>query len=55
MSDIMGQLTRFILETKYEDLPEPIIHTTKNLLLDTLGCGLGWYYHRSGENSHRHR
>ena len=40
MSDIMVQLTRFILETKYEDLPEPIIHTTKNLLLDTLGCGL---------------
>ena len=40
MSNIMGELVRFILDTNYEDLPEPIINTTKNLFLDSIGCAL---------------
>jgi 2-methylcitrate dehydratase PrpD len=40
MSDIMGELVRFTLDTKFEDLPEPIVNTTKNLLLDSIGCAL---------------
>jgi 2-methylcitrate dehydratase PrpD len=40
MSDIIGELARFTLETKYTDLPEPIVHTTKYLLLDSIGCAL---------------
>jgi 2-methylcitrate dehydratase PrpD len=40
MSNIIGELANFVLETRYEDLPEPIIVNTKNLLMDTIGCGL---------------
>ena len=40
MSDIIGELARFTLNTKYEDLPEPVVHTTKYLLLDSIGCAL---------------
>ena len=40
MSNIIGELANFVLETRYEDLPEPIIRNTKNLLMDTIGCGL---------------
>ncbi len=40
MSDIIGELARFTLETRYEDLPEPVVHTTKNLILDSIGCAL---------------
>ena len=40
MSNIMEKLVKFILETKYEDLPEPVVTTTKNLLLDSIGCAL---------------
>ena len=40
MSNIMGELVKFILDTKYEDLPEPIVNTTKNLFMDSIGCAL---------------
>lgn len=34
-------LARFSAELKYGDLPSPIIHEAKRILLDTVGCGLG--------------
>lgn len=40
MSNIMGELVQFTLDAKYADLPEPVVHTTKNLLLDSIGCAL---------------
>jgi 2-methylcitrate dehydratase PrpD len=40
MGNIMGELVKFTLETKYENLPAPIVNTTKNLLLDSIGCAL---------------
>jgi 2-methylcitrate dehydratase PrpD len=40
MSNIMAELVKFTLDTKFEDLPEPIVRITKNLLLDSIGCAL---------------
>jgi len=36
----MGELVNFILDTKFEVLPDPVVHTTKKLLLDSIGCAL---------------
>jgi 2-methylcitrate dehydratase PrpD len=33
-------LTKFIVETGYEDLPPEVIHETKRILLDSIGCAL---------------
>jgi 2-methylcitrate dehydratase PrpD len=33
-------LSRFAVETRWEDLPPPVIQGTKMLFLDSLGCGL---------------
>ncbi len=40
MSNIIEELARFTLETKYEDLPEPIVRVTRNLIMDGIGDGL---------------
>jgi 2-methylcitrate dehydratase PrpD len=40
LGTIVEELARFTLETKYEDLPAPVVHETKNLLMDSVGCGL---------------
>ena len=36
-------LANFIVETKYEDLPEDVIERVKNSLLDTLACGIAGF------------
>lgn len=41
MTDITGELARFAVETELEDLPERVLHETKLLLLDHVGCALG--------------
>ena len=33
-------LSRFAVETKWDDLPPPVVQGTKMLFLDSLGCGL---------------
>ncbi len=33
-------LARFVVETKYEDLPKEVVHETKRLILDVLGSAL---------------
>lgn len=34
---------------RYEDLPPEVVHETKRLILDTLGCGLGGYEVEKGK------
>ena len=34
-------LARFVVETKYDDLPKEVVHETKRLILDVLGSALG--------------
>ncbi len=35
------ELARFVIDTKYQDLPEEVIKATKRDILDTIGVGLG--------------
>jgi len=32
-------LARFAVETRWEDLPPSIVHETKLVLMDSIGCG----------------
>jgi 2-methylcitrate dehydratase PrpD len=36
-------LTAFASETTFTDLPEPVVHQTKRIICDTIGCVLGGY------------
>ncbi|MFC2012136.1 MmgE/PrpD family protein [Chloroflexota bacterium] len=40
MSEITRELAKFALETRWEDLPEPIINETKLVLMESIGCGI---------------
>ena len=40
MGHIIEELAKFSVETKFEDLPGPVVHETKNLLMDSVGDGL---------------
>ena len=35
------EFARFALETKYEDLPPSVVHETKRILMDSIGCAIG--------------
>ena len=40
MDNVTQELAKFILDVKYQDLPAPVIHATKRVLLDSIGCAL---------------
>jgi 2-methylcitrate dehydratase PrpD len=40
MSDTIQRLADFVIDTEYNDLPNTVIHATKYLLLDSIGCAL---------------
>jgi 2-methylcitrate dehydratase PrpD len=40
MGHIIEELAKFIVDTKYEDLPVPVVHEVKNLIIDSIGNGL---------------
>jgi 2-methylcitrate dehydratase PrpD len=40
MTETIQKLSKFIVDTTYEDLPEEVVHASKWLLLDSIGCGL---------------
>ncbi len=40
MGHIIEELARFTVNTRYEDLPGPIVHEAKNLIMDSIGNGL---------------
>jgi len=39
-NSLSQELARFAVETKYEELPKPIVHEAKRTLLDSIGCAL---------------
>ncbi len=41
MTSLTQQLADFVAETRYEDLPQGVVHETQRVLLDSLGCALG--------------
>jgi 2-methylcitrate dehydratase PrpD len=38
---ITRSLAEFVVKTRYEDLPQKVIHEAKRILLDSIGCALG--------------
>ena len=43
MTDYTAQLAVFISDTRYEDLPEPVVRMAKRLILDTFGNAIGGF------------
>jgi len=41
MISITRRLAEFAAGTRFEDLPADVVHAAKNVLLDSIGCGLG--------------
>ena len=40
MASLSQELARFVVQTRFEDLPEPVVHETKRILLDSVGCAI---------------
>lgn len=38
MKNVTQQLADFVVETRYKDLPEGVVHEAKRVLLDSIGC-----------------
>ena len=34
--DTTGSIARFVLDTRYHDLPSDVVHATKRIILDTV-------------------
>jgi len=49
MMNTTSILAEFINNIKFEDIPVEIVHETKRLLLDSMGCALGGLYTKKGE------
>ena len=49
MSNLAEEFANFAIETRYEDLPPSIVHESKRLLLDSIGCALGGIRTAPGE------
>lgn len=43
MERLTAELVDFVVDTKFDDLPETVVHKVKQILLDTIGCGLAGY------------
>lgn len=41
MASVMEALVKFATETRFEDLPKEVIHETKRIILDCVGCTFG--------------
>ena len=41
MDDLTQQLVNFATEIRFSDLPAGVVHETKRLLLDSIGCAIG--------------
>jgi 2-methylcitrate dehydratase PrpD len=45
------QLADFVVETRYEDLPQAVVHEAKRVLLDSVGCALAGMVAEKGKLS----
>ncbi|MFC1971114.1 MmgE/PrpD family protein [Chloroflexota bacterium] len=41
MATVMETIVRFTTKTRFKELPEEVVHETKRLLLDSVGCAIG--------------
>jgi 2-methylcitrate dehydratase PrpD len=49
MSSLAKEFAEFAISTRFEDLPPSIVHESKRLLLDSIGCALGGMRTAPGE------
>ncbi|CAB5300853.1 MmgE/PrpD family protein [Burkholderia multivorans] len=49
MTTLTRTLADFVVDTRFDDLPAPVVAECKRLLLDTLGCALGAIDTESGQ------
>jgi 2-methylcitrate dehydratase PrpD len=49
MSNLAEEFASFATDTRYDDLPPSIVHESKRLLLDSIGCALGGTHTAPGE------
>ncbi|MFC1983390.1 MmgE/PrpD family protein [Chloroflexota bacterium] len=42
-------LADFAVKTGFSELPEEVVHVTKRIILDTLGCTVGGYSNDMGK------
>lgn len=45
---IIETLAQFAVETKFSDLPDPVVEESKRLLLDSIGCAIGGHHSPKG-------
>jgi 2-methylcitrate dehydratase PrpD len=48
MTRLTQRLAHFVAQTRFEDLPPPVVAECRRLLLDTIGCALGAVRTESG-------
>lgn len=48
MTTIAEHLAHYAATLRYEDLPPPVVHQAKRMIVDTLGCALGGYESEPG-------
>src|SRR5688572_33332777 len=44
MPTLVEQLSAYAAGLRYEDLPREVVHQTKRLIVDSVGCALGGYW-----------
>jgi 2-methylcitrate dehydratase PrpD len=50
-TDLTRRLARFIVSSRFEDLPEPVRHEARRTLLNWVGCAIGGSAHRTVANA----
>ncbi len=43
MTEVTREIVDFVTKATFNDLPEPVIHKTKQVIFDSIGCALGSY------------
>lgn len=51
MNSLSQEIARFVVELKFEDLPDPVVHEAKRVLLDSIGCALAGTMTQKGKIS----
>lgn len=44
MTTLVERLSAYAAKLQFEDLPQEVVHQTKRLMIDTVGCALGGYW-----------
>jgi 2-methylcitrate dehydratase PrpD len=51
MAGLMDEIARFVIQTRFDDLPPKVIQETKRMLLDSIGCAIAGLFTDKGRCS----